>query len=137
MLVFQNVTGGIAVGIDAALTAMPSYLGGMDVDFSEPLHLVYFRNLLPEMYRVRGTNCSIFYHMGENEDPDRVERELFEEASMTVTYEDIGARGTIFDNYDSVDHFQRVADFLRVFSTLPDVDAEKASDLCFYLELVS
>jgi hypothetical protein len=106
----------------------------MDVDFADPLHLQLFRNSLPEVYRLHGNHCAIFDSMGENEDPDIVEQEIFEREGFVVEYEDSGARRTIFDNYDVPDHFKRVEDFRSVFGNFPGLSADQVSDLVLMLE---
>ncbi len=131
---FQNMTAPIAEALHAKLVPDPAYLGAMDVDFSEPLHLRFFRNSLCEEYRLHNKHCSVFYEMAHNEDPDIVVREGFEQHGFKVDYEDIGARRTTFDNYDTLEHFKRVEDFKRVFSGFNDLGADRASDLALSLE---
>jgi len=133
---FQNMTAEIAETMNEKLITDPAYLGTMDVDFSEPLHLQFFRNSLCEDYRLYGQECAVFYAMGENEDPDIVIREGFEKHGFKVNYEDIGARRTIFDNYDTIDHFKRVEDFKHVFSRINGLGDDRASDLAHSLEEV-
>lgn len=132
--VFQNMTPLIADALHPKLTGDPAYLGAMDVDFATPLHLSLFRNSLPEQYRLRGARCSMFYVMGDNEDPDLAVREIFERYGFEVDYEDIGARRTIFDTYDTANHFRRVADFQRIFGGFEGLDEDQASDLSLRLE---
>ena len=131
---FQNMTPSIAAAIHMKLAPDAAYLGAMDVDFSKPLHLQLFRNSLGESYRLRGKRCSIFYNMGDNEDPDIGVREHFERHGFSVDYEDIGARHTIFDNYDSLGHFNRVEDFKMVFSGFDNLNADRVSDIALSLE---
>lgn len=131
---FQNMTQIAAERLHHKLQARPYYLGCMDVDFSSPLHLQFFRNSLPERYRLSGTKCAIFYDMGENEDPDISVKEAFERGGFEVGYEDQGARRTIFDNYDSLEHFKRVESFKSFCSNLPDLDNDDVSALAHSLE---
>jgi len=131
---FQNMTDSIAKAIHKKLIPDTTYVGAMDVDFSEPLHLNFFRNSLCEVYRLHGKQCSVFYDMGHNEDPDIVVQESFEQFGFNVDYEDIGARRTIFDKYDSLEHFKRVEDFKFVFSGFHGLNADHASDLAICLE---
>ena len=131
---FQNMTEPVGDALHKNLVSYPAYLGGMDVDFSDPLHLRFFRNSLCEEYRIYGTRCSVFYEMGENEDPDIVVREAFKKYGFTVSYEDIGARRTIFDSYDTLEHFKRVEDFKRVFSKFDNLSADRVSDIALSLE---
>lgn len=131
---FQNIVPSTSESLHAALAQDPSYLGSMDVDFSNLFHLHFFRNCLCEEYRLRGTSCSIFYHMGQNEDPDTKVLEAFEKHGFTVKYEDVGARRTIFDDYDTVEHFRRVEDFKHTFAEFDDLGPGVASDLALVLE---
>jgi hypothetical protein len=131
---FQNATDEIARRMHEELLASPAYRGAMDVDFSDPFHLRCFRNSLPEVYRVMGRRCWLFYHMGEDWAVDSATKEIFEENGFTVDCEDLGARGTIFDNYDALEHFRRVGDFNRVFARFEGLDSDKVSDLTLLLE---
>ncbi|HBB98754.1 MAG TPA: hypothetical protein DC054_25525 [Blastocatellia bacterium] len=132
--VFQNMTPSTADALHAKLYTDPAYLGAMDVDFATPLHLGLFRNSLIERYRLQGLRCSMFYVMGDNEDPDLAEREIFERNGFEVDYEDIGARRTIFDTYDTAEHFRRAADFQRIFVGFDGFNEDWASDLSLSLE---
>jgi len=132
--VFQNMTAQMAETLHAKLATDPAYLGIMSVDLSDPYQLRFFRNSLVEVYRLRGTRCSVFYSMAENEDPDIAIRQIFEQHGFRVDYEDAGARRTIFDKYDTLEHFRRVEDFKRVFSDLDGLSEDQASDLALTLE---
>jgi hypothetical protein len=131
---FQNMTQTTAEQIHRKLQPSKFYLGCMDVDFSIPLHLQFFRNSLIEKYRLTATKCAIFYDMGENEDPDIAIKEAFERGGFEVEYEDQGARRTIFDNYDSLEHFKRVRSFTSFCSRLPGLGDDDASALSHSLE---
>jgi len=131
---FQNMTTSIGSALHAKLFPEDAYLGAMDVNFSEHFHLYFFHNSLVEHYRLQGNRCSVFFDMGVNDDPDIFLREQFEQYGFRVDYEDTGARGTIFDNYDTPEHFNRVEDFKRVFAGFNDLDADYASDLVLSLE---
>ena len=129
---FQNMNSNHANELHCALLkSEPAYLGAMDVIFSEATHLQFFRNSLIESYRLQKNHCSIFYSMSENEDPDQEKNEIFERYGYTVEFEDIGARGTIFDNYDSLAHFQRVEDFRDYFARF---QGDIANDVVHLLE---
>src|SRR5438105_4681058 len=92
---FRNMTVSIAEAVHDRLADDHAYLGAMDVDFSRPLHLRFFRLSLVEEYLLDRGQCWIGYSMGENEDPDSVVREGFERHGFKVSYEDTGARNTI------------------------------------------
>lgn len=130
---FQNLTTSIAQALHDALNDGGPYLGAMDVDFSLPIHLLLFRNSLVESLRLRGHECSVFY-MTINDDPDLSLQSLLEETGYEVAYEDMGLRRTVFDDYDSLEHFQRIADFETAFVGLGDLDADAVSDLTTSLE---
>ncbi|WP_355506393.1 hypothetical protein [Xanthomonas cannabis] len=131
---FQNMTQTAAEQLHLKLRSADFYLGCMDVDFSNSLHLQFFRDSLIEKYRLTGKRCAVFYEMGQNEDPDISIKELFEREDFEVEYEDQGARRTIFDNYDSLAHFKRVESFKAFFSTLPNLCDDDASALTHSLE---
>ncbi len=132
--VFQNMTYEIASNIDVILRDDKTYLGAMDVIFNYGPHLALFRNSLCEEYGLISNKCSIFYHMNDNEDPDISIKNCFEKNGFIVNYEDIGARRTIFDNYDSLEHFKRVEEFKDIFSKLNGLNDEIASDVSFFIE---
>lgn len=131
---FQNMTPAIGEALHSKLASDPAYLGSMDVVFSEPLHLAFFRNSLCENYRLNGIRCSMFYSMGENEDPDVSIQDCFKAHGFLVDHEDTGARRTIFDDFDSLEHFRRVEDFNNVFAKFDGLDADSASNLILNLE---
>jgi hypothetical protein len=127
--VFQNMDIHLAENLAKALSRRRAFLGAIQVDFSKPLHLVFFRNSLIEKYRLFNGIWTEFFDMGENEDPDLAVKEIVTESGFRMDYEDLGARRTIFDNYDSLDHFRRIADFARVVSKLPGGSEELASEV--------
>jgi hypothetical protein len=129
---FQNITASLADALHVKLRRKKAYLGAMDV--CNPLHLVLFRHYLGERFRLRAEHCSLFYSMGSNEDPDIATREIFEKQGFIVDYEDVGARQTIFDNYDNLEHRKRVEDFKRIFGDIDGVGPETAADLVLLLE---
>lgn len=131
---FQNATVEIAARLHEALLSCPSFLGAMDLNFSDALQLRAFRNSLPEVYRVMGRRCWLFYHMGEAWAVDMATKEIFEQYNFIVETENMGARRTVFDNYDSAEHFHRVSDFNSVFARFEGLDGDSVSDLALLLE---
>lgn len=131
---FQNMTKATAEALNRKLQFVDFYLGCMDVIFSKPLHLLFFRNSLIEKCRLTKTRCAIFYDMGFNEDPDVCFKKAFEREGFEVEYEDQGARRTIFDNYDSLEHFRRVESFKSFCSRLPSLNDDDASAIVHSLE---
>ncbi len=131
---FQNITEEIALKLDKELQNDKTYLGFMDVVFNYGLHLVLFRNLLCEKFRLFNNNCSIFYNLGMNEEPDKYLENCFINNGFVVNYEDIGARGTIFDNYDTLEHFRHVEEFKRIFSELDGLTEDMVSNIIYFIE---
>lgn len=131
---FQNMTKEVAEKLDSELQSADFYLGCMDVTFSRPLHLLLFRNNLIEAFRITGTKCDIFYSMGLNEDPNVCDKEVFERAGFEVEAEDLGARRTFFDKYNSSEHFKRVESFRSFCSKLPALTDNDASAIIDSLE---
>jgi hypothetical protein len=132
---FQNTTQDIAEELDLALSRRRSYLGAMKLDFSYPLHLQFFRNRLVEKYRIEGRVWHEFRSMGDAEEgPDVAESEILSKFDCTLQIEDIGARRTIFDNFDQREHFVRVKDFEDFFDRVEGWSRDDSSQLVFDLE---
>ena len=133
--VFENITDEIAVKLHEALLDAEAYLGFLQVDYRHGPHLALFRNSMLTKYRVQGTTCRIFFTMGENEDPDKYEAELLAELGYTdVAWEDRGAQGTIFDNYDTLEHFEQVEGFKQFMAPHLPGGEHEASELAMVLE---
>jgi hypothetical protein len=135
-LLFQNMDLLTAQKIHSSLNSFPPYLGSMDIKFSNPLHLYFFRNSLIELYRLDSGRISLFYSMGEMEEGsfDTEIKDLFETFGFLTTFEDIGARGTIFDNFDNIEHFKRIESFENFFMTLAGLETEDISNAIYNLE---
>lgn len=133
--IIQNVTHQIAEDLDAALLPESSYLGLHAVDYSYPPHLALYRNSMPEYCRIIGTVCMLPYSMGNEDEIDEFEAEhLLTLGFAKVDWEDRGAHGTIFDDYDTLEHFQQVRDVQAVFAHgLPEGDYE-AEELVMLME---
>lgn len=133
--VIQNATKSLAERLDMALRADEAYLGLLEVDFAIPAHLVLFRNSMPHLCRVQGTHCILSYSMGNEDEKDEYLAEaLLKVGFAGVDWEDRGAHGTIFDDFDTPEHFGRLRQVEKVFaSVLPDGDDE-ASELVMMLE---
>ena len=132
--VFQNMTKDIGLKLNNFLFSEKYYLGSMDVSYDYGPHLVLFRNFLCENYGIFGRQCHIFYRLSENEDPDIFIKKIFEEYGFIVDFEDVGARRTIFDDYDTLEHFTRVEDFKNIFSKISRLTEDIISNIVFFLE---
>lgn len=133
--VVQNATKALAHQLDSALRHDPAYLGLLEVDFSLPAHLVLFRNSMPQYCRVEGDHCTRFYSMGNEDEKDEYEtEEPLKLGFATVDWEDSGAHHTIFDDFDTPEHFiQLKAVQGALASVLPNGD-DDASELVMMLE---
>ena len=134
-LTFQNMTKEIASELHAALISDDSYLGLMEVDYTYGPHLALFRNSMIPRYRVQGTICRIFFSMGEDDEKDHFEiGAMKQEGFIDVAWEDRGAHGTIFDDFDSLEHFKRVAAFRNTVAPFLKGGPDEASELVMILE---
>ena len=134
-VLFQNMQKSFADSLHAELLdSEPAYLGAMDVDFSEEIHLRFYRNSLCEEYRLHGRECSLFAELNDFEGLDELVKLTFEKHGFSTTYEDIGARRTFWDKFDTLEHFQRIADFRNVFLAMDGVTDSLANDVIHALE---
>lgn len=113
---FENINFNCAIKLhNMLLIEEAAYLGSMEVNFSNKLHLQFFRKYLIEAYRIHKRYCSIFYTMASNENPDHETIKIFQKKGFQVVFEDMGARKTIFDRYNSLEHYSRIQDFRDYF----------------------
>lgn len=129
---FQNMAEADARSLDDALDSLPYYLGAMDFDFAVTAHLVMFR--LPEFYRLDGRKCWSFYSIGLEEEADAGFTEEFKSFGFEIATEDTGGRRTIFDDFDTPEHFARVKAFSQTFERFDGLDHDAVSDLAMALE---
>jgi len=115
--VIQNATVQIADEFDRQLRDYAPYLGIVTVDISYGPHIALYLMLIGEKYRVIGPTCSVFYSMGELDQIDQYEIEALKQSGFsTVGFEDNGARGTIFDDFNTPDHYEQVNSFIDLTS---------------------
>lgn len=134
----QNVTDPVARSLHEALLADDAYLGMHAIDLTNPAHLVFYRNSLISKYRLKGNTARIFYSMGNEDEKDESEvKALRRLGYRSVDWEDKGAHGTIFDDFDTLDHFQRVEYFRRLLSQYGTGGDDGADDLILMLEDLS
>ena len=72
--------------------------------------------------------------MGENEDPNLSYKECFEKNNYIVEFEDMGAVDTIFDNYNTFEHYSRIQDVKNIFLNLSRIDDDTIDNLIISLE---
>ncbi|XUU60271.1 hypothetical protein ACRAQ6_11970 [Erythrobacter sp. HA6-11] len=136
-MTFQNMRVETAEALHSALLKHDCYLGAVDVDFSRPEHLVIFRNSLIEWGRLNGRSVSLFYTMGDLENSkDCALVQNFSNAGFAVTHVDRGARRTIFDDFDTLEHFHRIHDFAVLLTTELEIPGPEVSNFCHALEEV-
>lgn len=134
--VFHNMTIEIAERLHRAIAEEPPYLGALEADFAYGPHLVLFRNHIGTKYRLCGDTCRIFYAMGDKENsafPEEltlVRGYGFED----IDWENSGARGTIFDDFDTPEHFEQLEEFKEGLAPLLEGGADAASELVFIME---
>lgn len=138
-IVLQNVTLPIADALHKSLVRRKSYIGAMELDFSYGPHLVYFRTYIGSQYRIQGRLCRIFYSMSDRENScfDSEVEEVRQYGFDDVDWEDRGAHGTVFDDYDTLQHFTQVNVFKSTLSQLLEGGNEGASELAFVIEDLS
>lgn len=134
-LTFENMTRPIAIQLHRELAKDSSYLGLMEVDYSYGPHLVFFRNFMISKYRVEAEVCRIFYTMGEDDEKDLYEAKAMRKLGYKdVDWEDRGAHKTIFDDFDTLEHFRQVAIFRDTISPHLPGGPDDASELVMLLE---
>jgi hypothetical protein len=134
-LTFENMTKEIAAELHAALTPNDAYLGLMQVDYTYGPHLALMRNSMITLYRIEGETCRVFFSMGSEDGRDDQEQiEMGKLGYTDVDWEDRGAHGTIFDDFDTLEHFQRVAAFREAVTPFMPGGEDEAYELVMVLE---
>lgn len=137
-MVFENMPPALAFELNEALLSHDGYLGALSVHFEFAPHLALYRLRLPVTYRLQGTKLRSFYSMGEREDCDEHDLEEMKHLGYSdVDFEDAGATGTIFDDFDTPKHFKRVAAFRELISNSPSISEDEAYQLTMLLEDLS
>ena len=136
----KNILKEDALELHKNLIAFNPYLGAMDINFNNELHAYFFELSLIPSFRIFNKKCSIFYSMNEFEEIGgretfQSEEEVFTKNGFDVIYEDIGAHGTIFDNYyANYDHLSKIQDFKDIFSTLSNITDDILDNVVISLE---
>jgi hypothetical protein len=107
----------------------------LEVDYCYGPHLALFRNSMVTRYRIEGTSCRVFFSMGEEDDRPKHQLIAMRKLGYTdVGWEDRGAHGTIFDDFDTLEHFQRIANFRKAVTPHLAGGADEAFELVMVLE---
>lgn len=130
-----NIDKASAIKLDRSLRPHRSYLGCVAIDGSDRNHRTLFRRSLLLKLRISGTTCHVFHRQDSGEERQQW---FFDELPSCglerIMWEDIGLRATIFDDYDTDDHYDRL-ESLRFFLTthLPG-KGEEADNILLLLE---
>ena len=97
--------------LDDRLTMNNTYLGAIQINPTNPLHwMLYIHHLLPG-FRVVGDELRLFYMMGDVGETDTESLRRWKKLGFSnVSWEDLGARYTVLDEYTSIEHATRIAD---------------------------
>lgn len=134
-MMFENMPRDLANRLHGALSSDGSYLGAIEVNFSYGPHLALLRNSIILSHRVKGDMARVFYSMGSKDGCDPQELEAMKEFGYTdVDWEDKGARKTIFDEFDTIEHFKQVVGFCQTVTPLLDGGEDAACELAMVLE---
>lgn len=134
-MVFENMPRMLAAELDSAIRNHKAYLGAISVHLEFPPHLALYRLSLPPQYRVHGNRLRSFFTMGTQDDCDP--KDLIEMKRLgysDVAFEDIGLSRTIFDDFDTPRHFQRVAAFRTLLSSGGRFEEDEVYQLLMLLE---
>ncbi|MBS0375708.1 MAG: hypothetical protein JSR73_14105 [Proteobacteria bacterium] len=132
----QNIDVATALRLHKSLLSDSAYLGMHEIDLSIPIHLVLYRNSLIGIYRIQGRRCHLYDSMGDVDARDKGEARALRKLGFTVvTWEDRGAHGTIFDNFDTPQHFAKVGALRRVIARSRGLD--RADEAILLLEDLS
>lgn len=137
-MVFENMPRNLASTVHDALADSPGFLGAMSVHFESRAHLSLFRAFVSPTYRLHGTSLRAFYAMGDDDGCD--EHDLREMRSLgydETGFEDLGPARTILDDFDTPEHFQRVAAFRKLIAGTGGSDEDDAYAFSMLLEDLS
>jgi hypothetical protein len=136
--VVSNVDRATAVRLHASLASEPTYIGLLAVDLAVSAHLQLYRRSLQLLLRIEGPSCSLFWRAFDSESRDvEVLEHLKSLGFATVQWEDIGARETVLDEFDTIDHFRRLEYLRQLLSTTLARGTDDADDLLVVLEDLS
>ncbi len=134
-MVFENMPVALAEALHERLSADSGYLGAMALAFEYGPHLALFRNGISAKYRLAGNVCRIFLPMGSEDAKDNHEPHAMRRLGyQDVDWEDRGAHKTIFDDFDTPRHFERVAAFRNAVTPLIEGGEDAAYELVMVLE---
>jgi hypothetical protein len=132
-MVFENMPSTVAEKLHETLSSDSGYLGALAVSFEYGPHLVRYR--LISKYRLKGTSCRAFFSMGEEDGKDEYDLEAMRRLGyVDLGWEDRGAHGTIFDDFNTPRHYERIAAFRNAISPLLPGGADAAYELVMVLE---
>ena len=134
-VVFENMTEATAEALHRALTPDERYLGFKKAVFEFGPHLAAYRVFVSTVYRLQGRCCRAFYSMSSEDGKDQGALDAMAELGFDdLGWEDSGARKTIFDDFDTVEHFEQVAAFRDIVAPHLPGGLDDAFELVMVLE---
>ena len=134
VVVLANIDRSTAVKLDRVLASETTYVGMGAVNLVDPTHVFLFLRLGLRL-RICGRRCGVFWR---SFDPEGRDDELFAEIAHvgfeSVEWEDLGLRGTIFDDFDSLDHWGRLAALRDHLAMAVPGGQDQADELLLLLE---
>lgn len=134
-VVFENMTQAIALQLHEALTPEERYLGFKEAVLEFGPHLAAYRLHVGTVYRLQGRYCRALFSMSSEDAKDQYE--LSDMAALgfdDLGWEDDGARKTIFDDFDTLEHFTQVAAFRDAIAPYLGGGMDDAFELVMLLE---
>lgn len=133
--VFENMTEAIALKLHEALSPDERYLGFKEAVLEFGPHLVVYRVYLSTVYRLQGRYCRSFYSMSSEDSKDQCALDEMGRLGFDdLGWEDSGARKTIFDDFDTLEHFTQVAAFRDAIAPHLNGGIDDAFELVMLLE---
>lgn len=134
-MMFENMPRDLVDRLYGVLSTDGSFLGAIEVNFAYGPHLSLLRNSLILSHRLKGDIARVFYSMGNEDGRDPHELTAMRALGYTdVDWEDKGARKTIFDDFDTPDHFAQVLSIRETVAPLMNGGEDAACELCLVLE---
>ncbi len=138
LMVFENMPLALAEELHSAIEGDEGYLGALAVEYGYGPHLANFRYSIPPHCRLKGTTCRLFFSMSSDDGKDESAAEAMRELGYSdVGWEDTGARRTIFDDFDTLPHFEQIARVRETLSVHLVGGEDQASELVMVVEDIS
>lgn len=134
VVVLANIDRSTRANVDRVLASETTYVGMGAVNLVDPTHVFLFLRLELKL-RICGRRCGVFWR---SFDPEGRDDELFAEVAHvgfeSVEWEDLGLRGGMSDDFDSVDHWSRLAALRDHLAFARPGGQDQADELLLLLE---